>query len=199
MHFAMLLPALAFGLGVYFLAGELCRRPLSAALIAVTAPGAVLSATTIMADVPMVALYVWAFYFWVRGVRENKPRLLAVSGVVAGLAFLSEFYAVCINVERRDDALWIARVLPFCIGTLLVIAADYYLLVGDVGYLTGILGLAYVGPRTHLGARTFQHKDVVLDGPSDIGDARQSFRALTVVIGLTVLLTLALWFYFALS
>lgn len=93
MHFAMLAPAMAFGLGVYFLAGEFCKRPLLAGLAAVTAPGVVLSATTIMTDVPMAALYVWALYFWSRGLQTNNWRFLALSGVLAGLAFLAKYFA----------------------------------------------------------------------------------------------------------
>ncbi len=128
----------------------------------------------------------------------NGPGFYVLS-VGLSLAVFSEFYAVCINVERRDDTLWFARVLPFCVGALLVVASDYHFLAGNVGYLTGILGLAYAAPRTHLGARAFQRKDVVLDGaePANNRGARQPILALTVTIGLTVLLTIALWLYLA--
>jgi len=126
----------------------------------------------------------------------NGPGFYLLS-IGLSLAVFSEFYAVCINVERRDDVLWLARVSPFCLGTLLIVAADYHFLAGDVGYLTGALGLAYVAPRTYFGARAFERKDVVLDGaaPGTAGEARRPIVVVALLVGLTVLFTLGLWLY----
>jgi len=92
MHLAMAPIAIAFGVGVFLLAGQFCQSPRLAALIAISAPGAALSFTTIMSDVPMVALWIWSFYFWTRGLKENRPLFLGVAGGLAGLAILAKYF-----------------------------------------------------------------------------------------------------------
>jgi hypothetical protein len=62
-----------------------------------------------------------------------------------------------------NESFWIAGLIPFCIGTLLTLAADYHWFVGQVGYLSGAAGLAYVIPRTYFGIKSFERKDVALD------------------------------------
>jgi hypothetical protein len=113
------------------------------------------------------------------------------------LAVFSEFYAACINAEHRDDVRWMARVAPFCLGAVLVVAADCHFFAGKVGYLSGILGLAYVAPRTYLGAKRFQRKDMVLDGgaASGAGQDRRPIAVPTLMAGLLALLTLAVVLY----
>ena len=72
MHFACLLPAVAVVLGTYRLARNFCRHPQFAALTVLCSPGFLVSSTTVMCDVAMLApflakpfniddpLYIWA-------------------------------------------------------------------------------------------------------------------------------------------
>jgi hypothetical protein len=112
-------------------------------------------------------------------------------------AVYAEFYAVCMNTERESDTLWFFRLVPFLLGALVVVAIDTKFLVGSVGYLTGLLGLTYAVPRTFLGAKAFEHKDVVLDvvSPKSYGIGEKGSPALVIALGLTVLLTVGFWFF----
>src|SRR5262245_59642932 len=55
LHLAFLMPALAAAWGLYFLARRFCRHPLEAALMGTLTPVFLVSATTLMCDVTMLA------------------------------------------------------------------------------------------------------------------------------------------------
>ncbi len=71
LHFGFLLPALAFILGTFYLARRFCAHPLAAAWAAVAAPVFLLSATSLMCDTTMMALWVWSVYWWMEGLERN--------------------------------------------------------------------------------------------------------------------------------
>ena len=91
LHLAFLLPACLAAWGTYELARHFCARPLLAALAGTLTPVFLISSTTVMCDVPMLAFWVWALAFWVRGVQEgNLPQLL-LGGLLAGGCVLTKF------------------------------------------------------------------------------------------------------------
>ena len=96
MHLACLLPAVAVVLGTYRLAKNLCRWPMLAALLTLFAPGFLVSATTVMCDVPMLALWIWAVVFWTEGLGENRFSKLAFAGTLAALALLTKYNGACL-------------------------------------------------------------------------------------------------------
>src|SRR5262249_43063533 len=67
LHVGFLLPALGVVLGTYRLAGHFTRWALIAALAVLTAPGFLVSASSLMCDTLMVALWVWASVLWIEG------------------------------------------------------------------------------------------------------------------------------------
>ena len=67
LHVAFLLPALAAAWGTWRLARRLCPQPLLAALATVCTPVFLVSSTTIMCDVLLLAFWVWAVAFWLEG------------------------------------------------------------------------------------------------------------------------------------
>ncbi|HUE37503.1 MAG TPA: glycosyltransferase family 39 protein, partial [Candidatus Acidoferrum sp.] len=67
LHFAFLLPVLAVILGIHRLARQFCNSPMLAALITLFTPAFLVSSTTVMSDVPMLAFWVWTLVFWVEG------------------------------------------------------------------------------------------------------------------------------------
>jgi 4-amino-4-deoxy-L-arabinose transferase-like glycosyltransferase len=71
LHLLFMVPAIAAGVGMWYLVCQLCRQPLIAALIAVLTPVFIVSATTLMADTLMMAFYVWAVALWVRGIHNG--------------------------------------------------------------------------------------------------------------------------------
>lgn len=91
MHAAFLLPALASAWGIHSLARRYCRRPLLAAVMAVLSPVFLISSTTVMCDVMLLAFWVWSIVLFEKGQEENRPLLFLASGIVGGLAVLTKF------------------------------------------------------------------------------------------------------------
>lgn len=94
LHGAFMLPALAAILGSYRLANHFCNRPLYAALAVFFTPVFLVSSTTVMCDVLMLALWVWAVTFWIEGLAWNNSRLLLGAVILATLAVWTKYYAV---------------------------------------------------------------------------------------------------------
>ncbi len=154
LHLAFLLPALAVILGTYRLAGRFCRRPLLAALATLFTPVFLVSATTVMCDVPLLAFWVWALVFWVEGLARSEPGKLAAAGLLLGLAALTKYSGLCLLpllgayalIEQRRPGWWVASLcLP--LGML----AAYQLLTQRL-YGHGLLSAAmsYAGDTRNL-------------------------------------------------
>jgi 4-amino-4-deoxy-L-arabinose transferase-like glycosyltransferase len=94
LHLAFVLPAIAAVLGSYFIAREFTQNPLAATLIGVLNPVFILSSTTVMCDTMMLAFYVWAIYFWIRGIKDDKGALLFIASVLVALSSLSKYFGI---------------------------------------------------------------------------------------------------------
>ena len=114
LHFACLLPALAAVLGTHRLAGNFCRRPLFAALATLFAPGFLVSSTTVMCDISMLAFWIWAVVFWTEGVKQNSFWKLSAAGTLTALALLTKYNGLCLVpllaaygwMEKRAAGRW---------------------------------------------------------------------------------------------
>lgn len=106
LHLAFLLPALAVVLGVYQLAGELTSSPLLAGVLTLVAPGFLVSSTSVMSDVPMLALWMIAIILWRRGLGEGKPLYLASSGLLIGACALTKYFGACLIPMLLLYSLW---------------------------------------------------------------------------------------------
>ena len=91
-HLAFLLPALALILGTYRLAGHFTKQPLIAAASALLTPVFMVSATGVMCDVMMLALWVWAAIFWIEGFDPPKPAYLVTSALLIAAAALTKYF-----------------------------------------------------------------------------------------------------------
>ena len=116
LHIAIALAAAAFIPGIYFLALRMNGRPLAAAVFALVCPGVFVSMGTVMTDLPMAALWVWAVVLWLRGLDRERPGLNAAAGVLIGLAALIKYFAVSmipllfvytLLSERRRRLAWL--------------------------------------------------------------------------------------------
>ncbi len=94
MHGCMALMAVALVLGVYRLAPQLNGDPLPAAVIAFVSPGILVSMGTMMTDLPMMALWIWAMVLWIRGLDQEHPTANALSGLLIGIAALMKYFAI---------------------------------------------------------------------------------------------------------
>ena len=95
LHLAGLAVAFMAAAGIYSLARMWCGRPLLAAVVAVFMPVFLVSSSTLMCDVLMLAFWVWALVFWERALVGNQNGwAFAGAGALAGLAVLSKYSAV---------------------------------------------------------------------------------------------------------
>ncbi|MEE2679964.1 MAG: glycosyltransferase family 39 protein [Myxococcota bacterium] len=147
LHAAFLLPALV----AVWTTGILARRfgggAATGALLLGLAPGFFVSSTTLMADVPMLALWLVALACWDRGLRSARAGALFAGAVVAGLCPLAKFpglallpllaaHAILLRVPWRQWAPWM--LVPLAIfGAYLVYTDSLYghaLLLDPVAY-----------------------------------------------------------------
>jgi len=91
-HLGFLLPALALILGTYRLAGHFTQQPLTATASALLTPVFMVSATGVMCDVMMLALWVWATIFWIEGFDPLKPAYLVTSALLITAAALTKYF-----------------------------------------------------------------------------------------------------------
>ena len=94
LHSAMLLVAFAAAAGIFQLARLWCDRPLLATFIAMSTPVFLVSATTIMCDVPMFAVWTWTIVFWEWALTNGKATHYLAAVSLAGLAVLTKYSAL---------------------------------------------------------------------------------------------------------
>jgi 4-amino-4-deoxy-L-arabinose transferase-like glycosyltransferase len=119
LHSAFLLPALAVVLGTYRLARRFCEWPALAALATLVSPVFLVSGTTVMCDVMMLAFWIWAVVFWVEGMERDNFRQLSAAGLLIALAVMTKFFGVCLIpllfaysvIEKRRPGRWLACLL----------------------------------------------------------------------------------------
>ena len=98
LHAAMLLPVAVVGWGCYRLAQRLCGLPLTATLISILTPVFLVSANTLMSDILMLAFYIWAVVWWIRGLESDRWWCLALAGFLVVLAALTKYFGLSLFI-----------------------------------------------------------------------------------------------------
>ena len=126
LHLGFLLPALALVLGTYRLSMRFTKSPLTATAAALLTPGVLVSASSVMCDVMMLAFWVWAAVLWMEGLDSDKPAYLAVSSLLLTLAALTKYFGVCLlplllaySIARKRRVGWWALYFVLPIVSLL--------------------------------------------------------------------------------
>jgi 4-amino-4-deoxy-L-arabinose transferase-like glycosyltransferase len=96
LHVWMLAPALALLLATWRLAARFSGSPRMAALALLAMPGFLVSATTLMADVGMLALWCWALVLWTGGLERRRVAALVAAGVLAALCAVTKYVGVAV-------------------------------------------------------------------------------------------------------
>lgn len=96
LHTGFLLSAIAAILGTYRLASGFCGRPIHAALVTLFTPVFLVSGTTVMCDVMMLAFWVWSLVFWREGTEQSKTWKLGVAVILIALASLTKYFGACL-------------------------------------------------------------------------------------------------------
>lgn len=121
MHFGGLIVAVACALLMLCLSRRFCKHPVLVTLITVLTPAFFVSATTLMADVPMIFLWLLAVYLTVRSIESGREGGLWLAGLAATAAALTKYFGVavvplllayCLFRRRRVSLHLLAFALP---------------------------------------------------------------------------------------
>jgi 4-amino-4-deoxy-L-arabinose transferase-like glycosyltransferase len=119
LHLAFLLPALAAAWGIFSLARRLSLQPTIATILSILTPVFLISASTVMCDVMLLAFWIWAVVEFERGLEKNSTSAFLLSGALAGLAVLTKFPGLGLvpllgvygAVRQRRSGKWIFAIL----------------------------------------------------------------------------------------
>jgi len=120
LHLAFFAQAIAAVLGTYVLARRFCSYPFLAALAALFTPVFMTSSTTLMCDMLMVALWVWAIVFWMRGVENNEPLTLVLAGLLISACALAKYLGIALVPLLLVYSLWRDRKAGAWLAYLLI-------------------------------------------------------------------------------
>lgn len=138
LHLGFFAQAIAAILGTYVLARRLCNHPTQAALATLFTPVFMLSSTTLMCDVLMIALWIWAVVFWIRGLDENRPALLGLAGFLIGACSLAKYFGLALiplllvySLLRKERS---GRLLAYLLMPVVLIAFYEWVMWSSYGH-----------------------------------------------------------------
>lgn len=185
LHIAFWLPALGLVIGMFRLGQMVSPRPLLAAMLALFSPVLLISATSVMCDVMMLCLWVWAIVFWLEGLRDNRIGMLLAAALLAGASALTKYFgisllplmlAVALVYKRRPGA-WMATLL---VPVAMLVAYQLWTTgIYGHGLLSGLADYATKERLTRSGGRI----DQLLSGLSFTGGACLGMMPLLAVTG----------------
>lgn len=120
LHLAFILPAALFGAAVCLLARRCCRHPAVAIASAMCTPAFVVSGTTLMLDVWLLAFFTAALALWVEGFDRYNRTLLFAAAVCSGLALWTKYFGVATLPLMLLYAVLKSRKPPFWFAALLL-------------------------------------------------------------------------------
>jgi 4-amino-4-deoxy-L-arabinose transferase-like glycosyltransferase len=96
LHVAFLFWATMSILGTFALARRFCPQPFLAALLTLFTPVFLVSATNVMCDVMLLALWVWSIELWLRGLDSGKWTMSILSALLAAAAVLTKYFGIAL-------------------------------------------------------------------------------------------------------
>ena len=94
LHLGFLIPTLVAVWGIYTLARAMSDRALFCALAGLLTPVFLISSSTLMCDVMMLAFWTWTLISWRNGIEQCSVKWLFISGILAGLCVLTKFSGI---------------------------------------------------------------------------------------------------------
>ena len=94
MHMAFLIPAAAFVIGTAKLASRFCTRPLLVAAFLIATPAFLVSSTNVMAEIVMMAFYVWAIIAWMHAMDADDNFYYMVGMLLLVCSALAKYFGV---------------------------------------------------------------------------------------------------------
>jgi 4-amino-4-deoxy-L-arabinose transferase-like glycosyltransferase len=121
LHLGFLLPAMLTGLGTYWLAAPLCKRPLIAVICTICNPAFVVTASGLMLDTWLLAFFVLATASLLQGYSSNRLRWIMLAGICAGLAAWTKYFGAALIplfllyallARNRPKHWWVSLAIP---------------------------------------------------------------------------------------
>jgi len=94
LHLVFAAAAIAVAIGTYLISERFCQRPLLATLAALLTPVFFVSSLTVMCDVLMLSFWVFAVYFWMKGVDGSNHRSLLVGALLIAASSLTKYFGM---------------------------------------------------------------------------------------------------------
>ncbi len=94
LHIAFLLPAIVAIAGTYLIARHYCANPMLASIATLFTPVFLVSGTTVMSDLMMLAFWVFAVYFWISGLEKNSNLRLLFSVLLVSFSALTKYFGM---------------------------------------------------------------------------------------------------------
>ncbi len=127
MHAAFLLPAALMGFGTYRVASRFCSRPLFASFAAVLTPAVLISASTVMSTLSMLALYVVALDLWLLGLERRRQSFFFAAAIVMTASALTQYFGASLvplvlayTLARERKAGWWLAALAIPVAAIIV-------------------------------------------------------------------------------
>jgi 4-amino-4-deoxy-L-arabinose transferase-like glycosyltransferase len=93
-HSLFLLPAIAVAVGTYIFAQRYCQHPLHATLAGILTPVFLVSSLTVMSDMMMLAFWIAAVNFWIKGLEKNDTTAFILSGLLISFSALTKYFGI---------------------------------------------------------------------------------------------------------
>jgi 4-amino-4-deoxy-L-arabinose transferase-like glycosyltransferase len=115
LHIAFLVPAVGAVLGTYYLARRLSPQPALAAVLMLLTPAFLVSSTNVMCDTMMLALWIWAVFLWVRGIKTDSNLNLFFAAFLIAICALTKYFGMSLLVllfayslmQKRRPGMWV--------------------------------------------------------------------------------------------
>lgn len=91
LHLSFLIFPIIAAISMYFLSKRFSKQPLLSTLLLTSTPAFMISATNIMPDLALFALYLAGICVFIYGIDKENKSLLIVAGFIAGLASLAKY------------------------------------------------------------------------------------------------------------
>jgi 4-amino-4-deoxy-L-arabinose transferase-like glycosyltransferase len=96
LHVSFLPWAVISVIGTFFVARRFCSSAFHAALLTFFTPVFLVSATTVMCDVMMLGLWIWAIEFWLAGLDRAQWWRFLISALLISAAILTKYFAIAL-------------------------------------------------------------------------------------------------------
>ncbi len=120
LHLAFLLISTATTLGTFFLARRFTSNAFVAAVLALISPVFLVTATSVMSDMPAQMLWVWSIVVWLYAIDRDKPWLLPIAGLLVAAGAMTKYPNMNVIPLLAAFVVMHRKHLAWQIGSLLI-------------------------------------------------------------------------------